>query len=913
MRALYSVRQAVKQDGVPLKAMVSLLLLLILFLYQSGATPTPTPPSSLPLPKALTGVLVVFEETRFRCLLHVPTVVMHTRLETARCRTTADPRGGGLSVPRPDEVGSRRHYRPAVPFDEAVRLCDQWLASDPDNTAVRLKRARAQMHLGNHRAAVADLDALDRMLSGPHRHRTGGGGAETHVRVLFYRGCCHAQLNNDEAAIVDFSNALELDPTFKRAAYARAASRNRQDDFAGAIEDYERAFSVDLDGDGDGKRGRFGNVAMLSKGNERTRAVGAASRHGAGVSRPESRAADGQSAPAGQRGEEPWENPPEEQRRNRQYRKAPGALRPPLQTPPLSSVVSASNGAGSHALTAGERKPSQPHSRDVDAGVERQESAKDGGGGGLATADGAAERELVGGMSAVDPASLTGHSSSVCSLSGLSEDEEEKGNEGADGERSTNYYVQRGLQYRRQGELQAAIDMYSRALEIDPGHFKALFNRAFCYDKCGRLALAIRDYEAAAEVDPSNPYTYYNVGISCDRLGDLARAVAAFTAAIEKGQGRHPDFYHNRGFSLRKMGSYPAAVDDYTSAIALNPTHFKSRFNRGFCHDKMGQCDRAIEDYTVALSVDPKSVNALHNRGIVFEKLGKLPEALLDLSRALELDPKSAHTFNARGLVHDRMKRFEAAVADFTEAVQLQPLSASFLHNRGHAYRGMGRLADAVKDFTASIALDPDSAAVYSSRAFAFRKQERYEDAVKDYTTAMEKHTDDRLPEDHPAWVKAWNNRAYCLARLGRFAEAVEDYTAVLSADPTNTHALHNRAISFEKTNNYYACIEDLTQLIAVISRRLNGESSGDDSTWMTEDDNSRGEALSSAYYSRGAAWAKLNHIPEAIEDYTKALAVDLAAVKEHEGAQAAERIKQTHPAWKAIQRLQPQHRRQHT
>jgi hypothetical protein len=30
------------------------------------------------------------------------------------------------------------------------------------------------------------------------------------------------------------------------------------------------------------------------------------------------------------------------------------------------------------------------------------------------------------------------------------------------------------------------VEEYSRALALDPGHFKALFNRGFSYDKVGR-------------------------------------------------------------------------------------------------------------------------------------------------------------------------------------------------------------------------------------------------------------------------------------------------------------------------------------------------------------------------------------------------------------------------------------------
>lgn len=51
-----------------------------------------------------------------------------------------------------------------------------------------------------------------------------------------------------------------------------------------------------------------------------------------------------------------------------------------------------------------------------------------------------------------------------------------------------------------------AVVQYSRALALEPRHFKALFNRAFSHDKLGNYAAAIEDYSAAIAVDSSNSY-----------------------------------------------------------------------------------------------------------------------------------------------------------------------------------------------------------------------------------------------------------------------------------------------------------------------------------------------------------------------------------------------------------------------
>ena len=44
-------------------------------------------------------------------------------------------------------------------------------------------------------------------------------------------------------------------------------------------------------------------------------------------------------------------------------------------------------------------------------------------------------------------------------------------------------YHAQGYAARKKSDYKLAIQLYSKALEIYPYHFKALFNRGFAYDK----------------------------------------------------------------------------------------------------------------------------------------------------------------------------------------------------------------------------------------------------------------------------------------------------------------------------------------------------------------------------------------------------------------------------------------------
>lgn len=178
----------------------------------------------------------------------------------------------------------------------------------------------------------------------------------------------------------------------------------------------------------------------------------------------------------------------------------------------------------------------------------------------------------------------------------------------------------KGFGLRRVGDFVGAIAEYTRAVELDPNHFKAYFNRGFAYDKIREFSKAVQDYSRALEIDPDNAYAFYNRGIAYDRAGQWGLAIEDFTKAI-KILPNYADFYHNRGFCYRKQGRYDLAVVDYSEAIRLNDKHFKAVYNRAFSYDKMGKYKEAIADYSRAIELEPMNANAYHNRGSTYDKV----------------------------------------------------------------------------------------------------------------------------------------------------------------------------------------------------------------------------------------------------------------------------------------------------
>jgi Tfp pilus assembly protein PilF len=79
----------------------------------------------------------------------------------------------------------------------------------------------------------------------------------------------------------------------------------------------------------------------------------------------------------------------------------------------------------------------------------------------------------------------------------------ERGEQESRKNRATANY-NRGLAYRRKGEVDRAIADYDEAIKLNPNYAIAYNNRGVAYEKKGDKEKAISDYREALKIDPSH-------------------------------------------------------------------------------------------------------------------------------------------------------------------------------------------------------------------------------------------------------------------------------------------------------------------------------------------------------------------------------------------------------------------------
>lgn len=149
-------------------------------------------------------------------------------------------------------------------------------------------------------------------------------------------------------------------------------------------------------------------------------------------------------------------------------------------------------------------------------------------------------------------------------------------------------YIRRGLRAKAEGQMEEAIQEYSKAIDKDPRNAAAYNNRGIVYDDLEQYKRAIEDYDKAIELNPNNVLAYNNRGVAYDNLGE-----------------------------------YEKAIEDYDKAIKLDPDYAAAYNNRGVIYNALGQYEKAIECYTQAIKLDPQYKTAYQNRAEAYRAIGK--------------------------------------------------------------------------------------------------------------------------------------------------------------------------------------------------------------------------------------------------------------------------------------------------
>ena len=165
-------------------------------------------------------------------------------------------------------------------------------------------------------------------------------------------------------------------------------------------------------------------------------------------------------------------------------------------------------------------------------------------------------------------------------------------------------YVNAGDAWVLKEDVQHALPLYQKALELDPQSSKAALAMAVALTRLRRFDEAKDYYLRALSIDPKNSQAHNNLGLWYDGKGDFAEAERHFLEAIRL-KPNSPQAHNNLGMAYGKRGERALAAREFKEAIRLNPANPRFYTNLGLIDYQIGDKEKAKSLWEKALSLDP--------------------------------------------------------------------------------------------------------------------------------------------------------------------------------------------------------------------------------------------------------------------------------------------------------------------
>jgi tetratricopeptide (TPR) repeat protein len=227
-------------------------------------------------------------------------------------------------------------------------------------------------------------------------------------------------------------------------------------------------------------------------------------------------------------------------------------------------------------------------------------------------------------------------------------------------------WVERGIALKENGNIQAAINAFNNAIDIDRYHATAFFYRGLTYNELEQYEAAKKDFSITIELEPDHaPARYYLLAV-CEKM-EIPVDTKSPNAETRMAQySEDSESLLRKAFFLYDTGNYQAALLVFDEIIEINPKCAPAYFGKGNALSYQGQYEKAIWNYDRVILLNPHFSEAYRERAFSYWNLGNLNSAFDDLENACKMNPEDKVALQAKEYLLNELDTDEA-VDDFLE------------------------------------------------------------------------------------------------------------------------------------------------------------------------------------------------------------------------------------------------------
>lgn len=202
-----------------------------------------------------------------------------------------------------------------------------------------------------------------------------------------------------------------------------------------------------------------------------------------------------------------------------------------------------------------------------------------------------------------------------------------------------------GLKAYRRGDYTVAIEQFTLVIDDNKTPRRRLVeafnNRGLCYRKHGDLKKALADYNRALNIMPDYDPALNNLGNIWLKRREYDQAITEFTRAIALNPN-DSGYYFNRGLAWQQKGDADQAISDYNRSLELKPDFARAYAFRGIAYARKKMGKRALADYDRAAKLKPGLALVRYYRARLHLTEGRLRAAFSDAKAFVALAPNDS-------------------------------------------------------------------------------------------------------------------------------------------------------------------------------------------------------------------------------------------------------------------------------
>ena len=237
-----------------------------------------------------------------------------------------------------------------------------------------------------------------------------------------------------------------------------------------------------------------------------------------------------------------------------------------------------------------------------------------------------------------------------------------------------------------------AIDLFKKALEIDPAYAPAWAELAYAYMWNAGIGdmpineaslLADQAIEKALEADPGYALTYFVRGIiKTFNKFNFKSGAEDFQLALRLDPG-NAYLIGSNGTSARVLGRFGEAAKLFETALELDPLMAEMRSWQALTYQYAGKLDQAEAAYRTTLILSPEFSGGHYRLGRVLIQQGKPEEALVEMER----ETSRVYNNTGRAMAYYVLGNHEKSQSALDHLIEQDAESAAFQIAEIYAYR----------------------------------------------------------------------------------------------------------------------------------------------------------------------------------------------------------------------------------